>query len=327
MTNEMIALEQNIFDAETSSAIKTSNKRSDTHRPSAINPSEYQFVAFEYIPQADSIGACMFLIQQREIIRAHMARTGGNYSGHQHGGNCMVCGNALALYTVLFYHQLTNSYVRMGSDCAQKCQMAYTTGKFDAFKRAVNAAREAMTGKRKAQAILIEAGNGRAWDIYMSDDRQNYKYEEFTINDMVGNLVRYGNISPKAMNYIGVLLNKIDQRVVIGAQRAAEKAAAANVPNPGTRFVVEGTVVSKKYKDDIEFPAYKLVVKHASGWCVYGTQPASLSDVKVGDLVKFSATVTVKDDPKFGFFSRPTNGVVVTLVDADEVLEVAGHAL
>src|SRR3954467_8647095 len=97
-------------------------KRTDTHRPSAIIPSEYTWVAQEVAP-IFGLGDCHFILAERERIRAHMDRTGGTYAGHAHGGNCMVCGNANAIYTILFYHEPTNSYVRMGERCAMKCDM------------------------------------------------------------------------------------------------------------------------------------------------------------------------------------------------------------
>lgn len=128
--------------------------RTDTHRPSAIDPTEYQFVAFEYV-KLDDIGACYFLQTERARISAHMERTGGTYSGHEHGGNCMVCGNVLATYTVLFYHEKTNSYVRMGDICAQKCDMAYSDGEFDAFKRHIDNVRANKAGEAESASSAL----------------------------------------------------------------------------------------------------------------------------------------------------------------------------
>ena len=97
--------------------------RTDAHRPSVINPAEYEYVAQELIPigryTGDILADCDFLQSERLRIRRHMERTGGTYSQHFHGGHCKVCGNANAIYTVLFYHDNTNNYVRIGSDCAE----------------------------------------------------------------------------------------------------------------------------------------------------------------------------------------------------------------
>jgi hypothetical protein len=313
-------LEQNIFEAETFEFKPL--KRTDIHRPSAINPSEYQFVAYEFLPG----GAWQYLAVQREIIRNHMARTGGNYSGHDHGGNCMVCGNVLAIYTVLFYHEKSNTYVRMGDICARKVEMAFDNSAFNRFKDTVNGWRRAVAGKNKAMNTLMEKGYGDAWDLFETREKnwKDYKYEENTICDIVGKLVRYGNISDKQMNFIGRLLTQIDGRVVIAKKRAEEKALAAPVPTG--RFVIEGKIVSRQYKSDIMYPAFKITVKHVSGWCVYGTLPASLEDAKVGDFVTFSATVEVSDgDQKFGFFSRPACGKILPGPSVDDILTVASQ--
>src|SRR5215469_17049189 len=104
--------------------------RTDIHRPSAIVPDDYEFVAFEHI-KIESFGECEYVLQQRRLIQQHMERTGATYSAHEHGGNCMICGNVMATYTILFYHAKTNSYVRAGQDCAQKLEMSY--GDFNKF--------------------------------------------------------------------------------------------------------------------------------------------------------------------------------------------------
>ena len=56
-------------------------KRKDIHRPGAIEPADYEFVAFDYLPSSPGdIGQAMFLAEQRKAKRAHMERTGGFYS-------------------------------------------------------------------------------------------------------------------------------------------------------------------------------------------------------------------------------------------------------
>jgi hypothetical protein len=308
--------------------------RTDEHRPSAIIPEDYEFVSFDYFGGSD-LGAIMALLSQREIFRAHMARTGGTYAVHQNSGSCHICG-ANALYICRWYHAKSNTYIETGEDCARKLDMSY--GDMNAFRRVVADAREAQAGKKKAIALLADAGLARVWDLYIAqypqhaaecpaagrdqygDDngathacacdvearrREWDHYEERTIRDIVGKLVKYGSISPAQIGFITKLLGKIEQRPIIEAQRAAEREAAAPVPTGRVR--ITGVVVGRKVVED-QYDRFSgertcIIVKDTTGFKVYGSQFAL---AQVGDAVDFTATLTPsKDDPKFGFFKRP----------------------
>lgn len=275
--------------------------RTDAHRPSAIEPADYDFVAFEYL-RVDGIGDAQFLMAERARRTAHMNRTGGTYSGHEHGGNCGVCGSANAIYTALFHHRPSNTYVRTGLDCADKLECHGV----EAFRRRVTEAREQRAGKRKAQALLTDAGLAKAWEVYAAGNTD--RREESTVVDMVGKLVQYGSISDKQVNYLRVLVERIENRAAIEAQRAVETAAAAPVPVTDKRMTVRGTVLSVKVPGEFDIgQSTRMLVQHADGWKVFGTVPASIEGVARGDVVEFDAAVKVSDkDAKFGYFSRPT---------------------
>jgi hypothetical protein len=282
-------------------------KRTDIHRPSVINPDEYEFVAFEYI-KVNGLGDAIALKAQRDIIAEHMRLTGGKYSGHEHGGNCMVCGNVNALYTVLFHHKATNVYVRTGQECADKMHLAYSEGDFKAFRKRIESALEAKAGKAKAQAILSDAGLERCWTIYTAEDRAAHKSEELTICDIVGKLVKYGSISDKATDYLKSLVHRVDNRVAVEAERAAQHEAAA--PCPTGRVEISGTVLAVKSSEGYAGRTEtKILVQAEAGFKVWGTRTANFEK---GDKVVFTATVTPSsDDPKFGFFKRPTKARLV----------------
>lgn len=314
------------------------NNRTDIHRPSVIQPEDYTFVAFDYIGSSD-LGALLMLKEQREIFHAHMAQTGGRYSNHEHGGSCYVCG-AFACYLCIWHHAASNTYIQTGEDCAQKMDLAY--GDMNAFRRAVANAREAHAGKKKAIAILGDLNLMAAWEIYLQEfprhsdacletndadngyarpcscdvaerAREWDRYEERIIRDIVSKLVKYGSLSEKATSFIKSLLDKILQRPIIAAQRAAEAEAAA--PCPTGRIIITGRVLAVKVQ---ERPAYyhgddglsvKLLVQCLTGFKVWGNR---FLNAEKGDLITFTATVTPSEkDPKFGFFSRPAKGSFV----------------
>lgn len=312
-------------------------ERTDIHRPSTIIPSDYSYVGIEFM-KIESFGDCSTIDAARAIIKAHMTSTGGTYSNHEHGGSCHVCG-ASCVYTVLFYHAKSNSYIRTGNDCAQKLDLAFDENAFKRFVEGVKGAREAQAGKKKAQAILADLGLSAAWDVYIAkypdhtescpvigqdvngDDNGAFnactcdqitryrafdQFEERTIRDIVGKLVKYGSVSEKASGFIRSLLGKIDNRAALAAQRAAENESAA--PAPTGRVIITGRVLALKTQDR---PTYyhgdsgvdtKVLIQDLSGFKVWGNR---FINVEKGDLVTFTATITPSDkDTKFGFFAR-----------------------
>jgi hypothetical protein len=283
--------------------------RTDIHRPSVIQPEEYTFVAHDYVWVGD-LGAALFLKEQREILAAHMAKTGGRYSTHEHGGNCYVCGSVNAIYTSTFYHQASNSYIKVGTDCAEK--MWNHDG--SRFRKQVKAAIEAQAGKAKAQAVLADEGLSDCWAIYNApnDWEQPGAQQRGIIADIVHKLIRYGSISDAQVGLLRRLVDQIANAGKIAAQRAAEAEAAKPLPQFAGRARIQGKVLTTKVVDSQYGSTIKMLVQHADGWKVWGTMPASLDSGCKGAVVAFDAAVQASpDDPKFGFFSRPTKAIVV----------------
>jgi hypothetical protein len=315
--------------------------RTDIHRPAVIEPKDYEFIKFDYLPSSgDVLGDAEFLAAERARFRAHMEMTGGRFSHHEHGGSCHICG-AGAVYTATFWHKPSNVYIHTGLECASKLECSGV----EAFRREVKRGLEATAGKRKAKATLEAAGMSGAWDVYLATDKKwaDYRvaYEEWrkanpepemvsvdgyyceevgapkvvanswavnTVLDIVGKLIRYGSISEKQMAFVGKLVDQIAREPEIAAARAAEAEAAMPVPVCDKRMTVKGTVLTVKAPEEgARFPSYKMLVRHADGWKVWGTVPSSvLDEIERGDEIEFVASVKVSDrDPKFGFASRP----------------------
>jgi hypothetical protein len=135
--------------------------RTDIHRPSVIVPTDYEFVAIGHM-KIESLGDCYEAIHQRKVLRAHMDRTGGRFSTHEHGGSCHICG-AHCCWTVIFYHAKTNTYIRTGTDCAEKLEMAYDREDLELFKRSAATAEKNRAGKAKAKLMLERWGLTKAW--------------------------------------------------------------------------------------------------------------------------------------------------------------------
>lgn len=326
--------------------------RQDIHRPAAIEPADYEFVAFDYLPASPGdIGAAMFLAEQRRRKVAHMERTGGKYSGHEHGGLCHICGSVNAIYSASFYHAKSNAYIKTGLDCAQKLECSG----IEAFRKQVKAAKEAQAGKKKAKAILEGLGLGKAWELYEADvqyrkdfaaenkawqeansevepDRfgnvegapkfKEYSRDELTAQDIVGRLIKWGNISDKAASFLGVLLERIEKAPEIAAEKAAAKALemanAKPVPAASGRVLVKGEVLTIRQQEGFYGLQIKMLVKASDGWKVWGTVPAALvEEVEKGSVVEFHASLKASDDDEyFGFFSRPSKAKVLRALAA-----------
>jgi len=321
--------------------------RKDIHRPAAIEPADYQFVAFDYLPSSPGdIGQAMFLAEERKRKVEHMKRSGGFYSQHEHGGSCFVCG-AHAIYSASFYHPKSNSYIKCGLECAQKLECEG----IEAFRKNVKKAKEAAAGKRKAAAILKELGLSKAWELYEaeaayrkahaaaykewraagnSDDEEDgapkYKEssrEEQVVQDIVSKVVKYGNApSEKAKAYLAKLLDLIERAPEIAAEKAAAKAlemANANpVPMVAGRVLVKGEVLSVKAQESFYGIQHKMLVKSDEGFKLWGSCPAAILDeVSKGSVVEFNAKIQRSDnDEYFGFFSRPSKAKVLKALAA-----------
>lgn len=277
-------------------------QRTDIHRPSVINPEEYQYLGIHFDPQyEDVIGGASLLADEARAIRGFMEKHGARWASHAHGGTCYCCG-AHAVYLAVFYHQPSNECIMVGETCADKMEMGESLA-FRAARKAVKGYKEAIAGRRKAQATLEALGCPLAWELYTNTPVRCEREEDIVV-EMVSKLVRYGSISEKQEEFLRNLLYRIQNREAIKAEREAEKAAAKDCPEG--RMVITGTVLTTKFCDNAFGGSLKMLVKTQDGYTVWGTVPSAL-EAKRGDTVTFKATVKPSDrDPKHGYFSRPS---------------------
>jgi hypothetical protein len=196
---------------------ETHMPRTDIHRPSVIDPSQYRFVAFDYLRNvaADDrpvdLTRCSWLQAEREKIRLDMVNTGGAMSTHAHGGNCMVCGNAQALYTAMFHHAPSNTYVRMGSDCSHHVNASLDHDAFMRFRARVSRWIErqdripALRAQLTSHALpLFVPYAGMETAAGLPDDRNAR-----TAYDIVHGFLRYGSLTDAQWRFLGVLHERV----------------------------------------------------------------------------------------------------------------------
>lgn len=291
--------------------------RTDIHRPSAIEPSEYEFVAWEL--QNINVMEQVYLVNHyRQLLKDHMTATAGKFSRHEHGGNCHVCG-AVSETLAIYYHSPTNTYIRVGHICADKMDMS-TDGGYNNFRNAVRAEMEFQKGIAAAERYLVKRGMQNAfefWSVHRKGYCSNYyekmyndgKWgkEEGIVMDMIGKLVKYGSLSERQESFLRNLMHNIEHRPEMKAQREAERAIIPDCPTGRVQIVGEVVSVKRQNDDEVFNPRLVMTVKTTAGWLAWGSVPAALYDVQKGVRVEFNAQITPSQkDSKFGFFKRPT---------------------
>lgn len=301
---------------------KKSAKRTDLHKPSVIVPTDYTLIACDY--QGVDSDEMMAFREERLAFRKWRERVGAKFAevtrsdGSDGSRGCDVCGAAIA-YMARFHHVPTNTVVTTGMDCAAKMEIGDAEA-FASFRKKVQGELRTRTGKLKAQRILGERNLMGAWAIFATPDyttlprnpkrycEDEIAYEELTILNIVGKVVKYGDISDAQAGFVGALLDRISKRATIAAERAAATAHVPPVPVTDERIEVVGEIVSTKTVTSDYGDVEKCLIRTTAGWKVWGTCVIGGK----GDTVAFMARVTRSDkDDKFGFYSRPTKPRIV----------------
>lgn len=203
--------------------------RTDLHRPSAINPEDYHFVACDYY--GGGVEALAFTADKL-YFRQHRERTGGRFAQQHSSGTCHVCG-ARAMYVAHYWHQPTNEYITTGMDCAAKMDIADENA-FKRFKATVRNAKHFYKGKAKAYATLCALGMSVAIELHSAADQAGYSRGEQIIVDVVGKLAQYGSLSPAQVALLDKLICDRANKPAQEAARAAQAAKVANSQHVGT---------------------------------------------------------------------------------------------
>lgn len=284
--------------------------RKDIHCPKNIIPEDYEFVALGYTGAIDVLEDAEMIQHNRLLREAHMKQTGGKFSNHEHGGNCDCCG-AHCLYDVIFYHKKSNDYIRVGTTCAEKLDMSVDQEGANLFRASVRASLKLSKGKAAAKAKLEALNIPQAWEIYQQN-KHNVKNIEI-LNNLVSNLIKYGNLSEKQENFLVTITDRIVNSEKYEAEAAAKKASTPDCIEGRQAFT--GKVISIKEVDSVYGKNLKVLLEAQEGYRVYGTLPRNLYDAKPGNVLTFTATFIKSDkDRTFGFFSRPTKAGIVEAV-------------
>lgn len=275
------------------------SKRTDSHRPGAIVPANYEPV-LDYncatsqdgwpVPQfrvvctrwnpelkletscecpADCMFSCACVAQ-----RAH--ETGKQVFGSP--GKCGVCG-ACFVYGELWMHTPTGDYVHVGHDCAGKYELLMDRSAAElANKRARAAVATQIIKAERAEdrAAFLAAHDGLAAAFELGDATST-KRSRCIIADIAARFVQFTNISDKQVALVLKLANEI--RNPAPAEEQEQHAIAPT--GKGIEFT--GKIVSAKLRVSEQYgSSWKITIKvtNADGsvWLAWGTAPRSLMD-------------------------------------------------
>jgi hypothetical protein len=164
--------------------------------------------------------------------------------------------------------------------------------------------------RKKVQEYLKQRGLELAWEVFQKAEADADFSENSTvaiIKDLVMKLLGNEKLSDKQENFLKSMVEKYKFEFLQDSSQIV----------PEGEQKITGEVVSIKI-DRNQWGGYssKMLVKADAGWKVWGTIPSNLMDIPEfnrGSRVSFVATVTrSKDDPTFGFFSRPKNAKMLS---------------
>lgn len=310
--------------------------RTDIHRPSApeFDPEGYTLLGV-YDLEVDPMKG-----GQRHLFAAEVNRQveqGRTFGGAPYGINkCSHCGTGIR-YAALMLHAATRTLLCIGETCLDN-RFSGTKADFDALRKNAAALRERWREQTRFEALCEEhpelAYASYATNISLAgaehyeDASDGGRYAKRgtrfgerarcskpleILDDIASKARRYGQVSPKQLELVSRLLDRVAEAegrmVVREAERAAEEAAAT--PAPTGRATVRGTVLKAEYRPNPYGPSgsIKAVVKTDEGWKTWMTLPKALEPGgdEAGRRLEFTATFEPSaDDELFAFAKRPS---------------------
>lgn len=300
------------------------SERNDIHRPSALDPVEYEPIGSFYQGGSDEMHE-VYEDDHRDLVRIFktddwhevIGVPDGNFRGK---GSCDHCGARFA-HGVIYKHSGGDLLV-VGHICAHNALLPGLT-KLDREKALKDKAAKALKAEAANKAYRAEtlAANPALADAF-----------EIEGNPFIADVRRRFNGSKPELSE-----KQIAAVVRVAAEdraRKAERADEVKVPCPvGKGIAIEGEVIKVAEKEGFYGVEIKMTVKDDRGFLVWGTRPESLSGhwgsddegmlwlpgAEKGARVRFVANIEdVSDkDESFGFFKRPRKAELLARAHED----------
>lgn len=286
--------------------------RTDIHRPSAIVPLDYDYLGVFYQGGSEDMEFAYRGDHQEldQILGDNWWELIGVPDGNYKTKNtCDHCGANFA-HGVIYRHRPTSELLVVGHICGHDTLLPATDRAGQRKKlNERNAARHASLRRnreyREAHPELIAA-----FALAHEERFEGCYAAQWHVSTLLDIERRFTSSSPelsdRQADFVLKLAEELPGKLEDQARRDAEKAAAEDVPEDG-RQTVTGVVLKAEWRENEFGGSLKITVKDDRGFVVWGTAAAAIADVEKGQRVTFKARLSKSDnDPKFGFFSRPT---------------------
>lgn len=289
---------------------ETKMSRNDVHRPSEIVPADYSFV-FAYSLATTSEG---WPIPPYNMDLWVDYRRAGHLRGkYASPGRCDVCG-AHFIYGEVWRHSPTDDHISIGHECARKYELLADLSEYkrERAKHVEQAVRKAKrTAARESMRAQLDSTPGL---------EKALETDHYIVSDIRSRFEQRGSISEKQVALVFKLAREAQEK-------KAEDGRAVAIPVTGKRITIEGTVLGTRWDDNGYGGCVKVLLRVDEGdgfYKVWMTMPDYLCSLgtRKGSRIRVAVKIEAsKDDPTFGFGSRPTKG---ELLDACECGHVAG---
>lgn len=262
-------------------------KRTDIHRPSAINPGEYALTGNVFDLKYDDL-------ETMEV-------------GTRPYGHCNHCGKAIR-WAVEFNHDSGETVV-FGEICASILNLSDDRTKHELvlLKRRVANLEKAKRHQEDRDKNYRFFSLNQPEVVEFFENMYDQEKNGFILS-LKSQLDRFGMLTTAQVDAFNRVMEARDK-----AAEAKRNEVIPTTPVAEGRYQIEGEVFTTKWQSGGYYPdVYKMGVKLADGNKVWGTVPASIDNVERGQKVRFTATVTQSEkDEHFGYFKRPANAELI----------------
>lgn len=296
--------------------------RTDIHRPTTVEPTDYTFVDAYELSDREGNTDLRHFTKDVDTLLARGLRIADHLDQSYWAGVCGTCGQRGLTYVALMIHKTTGEFMVVGSTCIS------TT--FESARLSLDAKQAAAAQARKEAKLLkafnaavaaepvLAAAVAKLEQLHAIEGFQ-WRKNEHTLKEIVTACRRYGNgLSERQTPYVASLITWIDESIARvakwAAEREAQQASASDAPTG--RVVVTGKVIKAEWREGVMGnDTMKITVLTDAGYMVWCSLPSDFKytddmytqpkDIK-GKRIQMTVTLTPSEkDPKFAFGKIP----------------------